>query len=150
MTSLVKFAIVGSVGLVIDFSITLLLRDVLFVNSYLATGCGFMIAAGTNYYSNSRWTFRTNTTAPGRQFALFFIISLIGLGLNIVLLYFFQRHGVPFYISKALAIVFVFTWNFTANSVITFSSFKTIIITDADSSLFIKLFIKTKALNANK
>ncbi len=138
IASLVKFAIVGATGLIIDFSITWLLRDVLFVNGYLASGCGFVIAAASNYYINSRWTFKTDSTNRGRQFVLFFIISFVGLGLNIVFLYFFQKLGVSFYISKALAIGLVFFWNFTANSVITFRPRKAIIANDVAGNLSFK------------
>jgi putative flippase GtrA len=138
MASLVKFGITGTVGLVIDFSITWLLRDILLVNGYFANGCGFVVAAASNYYINSRWTFKTDTTSRARQFALFFIISLIGLGLNTGFLYVFQELGVSFYISKALAIGFVFIWNFIANSLITFRAGKSIIINNTTISASIK------------
>lgn len=150
IASLVKFAIVGTIGLIIDFSLTWLLRDVLFVNGYFASGFGFVVAASSNYYINSKWTFRMNSNAPARQFAQFLVISIIGLGLNILLLYFFQGFNISFYISKALAIGFVFIWNFAANSLITFRSPKTIITDGSADTHSIKPSMVNNILNANR
>lgn len=150
LASLVKFAVVGTIGLIIDFSITWVLRDVLFINGYLASGLGFAVAASSNYYINSKWTFRTNSNAVARQFAQFFVISIIGLGLNILLLYFFQGFNISFYISKALAIGFVFIWNFAANSLITFRSTKAIMTDGSAGTLSIEPSIVSNILNANK
>jgi putative flippase GtrA len=121
---LFKFAVVGSTGLVIDFGITWLLRDVLLINEYVASACGFAVAATNNYYINSKWTFKENATSPLQQFISFFIISLIGLGLKLILLNVFQGLHISFYASKFLAVVFIFGFNFTANKFITFSKGK--------------------------
>ncbi len=121
LAPLFKFAVVGSIGLVIDFGITLLLRDGLLVNGYLSSTCGFAVAASSNYYINSKWTFKENaTTSSSKQFVLFFIISLIGLGLKLLLLRVFQNAAIPFYTSKILAVAVIFMWNFMANKFITF------------------------------
>jgi putative flippase GtrA len=118
--SFMQFGLVGLSGLVIDFSITLLLRDVLQINEYFASGCGFVVAAASNYYLNSRWTFKGNAPATAPRFLIFFIISLVGLILHVLLLQLFIRSQLSFYLAKALAVGCVFIWNFTANRLITF------------------------------
>ena len=120
IVSFMQFGLVGLSGLFIDFSITLLLRDVLHVNEYIASGCGFAVAAVSNYYLNSKWTFKGNAPATAPRFLIFFIISLVGLILHVLLLQLFHGPQIPFYLAKGLAVGCVFIWNFTANRLITF------------------------------
>src|SRR5258705_9711199 len=102
MFSLSKFALVGASGLVIDFSITWIFRDVLSINEYVASSCGFVMAATSNYYLNSKWTFKSKSSTGTHQFMLFFCISVVGLGLHMLLLHIFKGLQLSFYIAKWL------------------------------------------------
>lgn len=117
---MVKFALVGSIGMVVDFSFTYLMKEWLFFNAYVATGIGFSIASVSNYYINSYWTFNSSVPLLLRKFILFVGISTFGLGINISMIFIFQYLGVPFYISKLMAISFVFFWNYILNRSVTF------------------------------
>ena len=44
-----KFVIVGFSGLIVDFSITFLLKEKLKIHRYLSNSAGFTVAASTNY-----------------------------------------------------------------------------------------------------
>ncbi len=116
----IKFASVGFLGLIIDFSITYLLKEHLKIHRYIANSIGFSIAASTNYLLNRAWTFQSENPEILTEYASFFFISLIGLGLNNLLLFLFEKKF-NFYLSKLLAIVFTTFWNFLANYFITFS-----------------------------
>jgi len=150
IVSLAKFAITGTIGLAIDFFITWLLRDALFINSYFASGCGFVVAASSNYCINSKWTFKKTRDSAIRKFVLFFAISLLGLAFSLFLIRVFQSFGISFYISKALAIGFVFIWNFSANKALTFRSSMVILSNNAETKSPINpLVINANAPNAN-
>ena len=58
-----KFGIVGLSGLIVDFSITILLKEKLKIHRYISNSAGFTIAASSNYLLNRIWTFESNN--PG-------------------------------------------------------------------------------------
>jgi putative flippase GtrA len=117
---LLKFGIVGSMGMLIDFGITWLLKEKLHWNRYAANGTGFSAAVLFNFTLNRIWTFRGASGPVETQLALFVLISLIGLGLNTAIVYLGTRKKVPFYLAKLIAVFIVFIWNYTANSYLTF------------------------------
>ncbi len=117
----VKFAVVGAIGTVVDMSILVLLKEVGGLNVYLANACSFTAAVLNNYTLNSRWTFGDQDKEHGRQIVQFFIVSAIGLGLSSILLYFFHDvMDLHYLIAKAVAILIVLFWNFSANRLWTF------------------------------
>lgn len=119
---LVKFCVVGFTGMVVDFSITWLLKEKGSVNKYIANSCGFLLAATNNYFWNRYWTFHSTTPDVVPQFLSFLFISVIGLGLNNLFIYCFNdRLKWNFYLSKVMAIVLVTVWNFFMNLAFTFA-----------------------------
>jgi putative flippase GtrA len=115
-----KFIIVGFSGMVVDFSITFLLKEKLKVNRYLSNSVGFTMAASSNYLFNRFWTFQSNNPKVLLEFGTFFIISLIGLGINNLFLWLFERK-VRFYYAKFMAIMVTSVWNFSANYFLNFT-----------------------------
>lgn len=118
-----KFGAVGLSGLVIDFSVTWLCKEILKINKYVANGIGFIFGVTNNYFFNRIFTFQNQDPNIGIQFISFLLISIIGFGLNTVFLYFFQRKTIlNFYVCKLVVTVIVFLWNFGANSFYTFKN----------------------------
>lgn len=119
----VKFSVVGFSGLLIDFGVTYLLKEKLKVQKYLANAAGFCIAATTNYLLNRWWTFQSHNPQVEKEFTLFFLISLVGLGINTLILWFLvSKFHMRFYAGKFFAIVVTTAWNFFANLLITFAA----------------------------
>ena len=118
----IKFSIVGFSGLIIDFSITYILKEKLRVQKYIANSTGFILAASSNYFLNRIWTFENSAPEIFEQYTKFILFSVIGLGINNLILYYLHdRKGINFYISKLAAIVVVVIWNFSANVIFTFN-----------------------------
>ena len=116
-----KFGIVGFIGMCVDFLITWLLKEKLRINKYIANSIGFTCAVINNFFLNLKWTFHTGGPNVNIYFVKFILISVIGLGLNNMFIYLFNdRLSINFYVSKALAVVCVFVWNFTANNYFNF------------------------------
>jgi putative flippase GtrA len=121
LVSLIQFGLIGCVGLVIDFSITWALKDLLHLNAYFSNTCGFSFAVVVNFILNKIWTFKDQSDQYFKQFRSFLIISLIGLMLNTCFLFVFhEKLALNFYIGKAISTVLVFFWNFFANAFFTF------------------------------
>jgi len=116
-----KFGVVGTTGLIIDFSVTWLCKEKLKWNKFLSNSCGFSLAVVNNYLLNRVWTFSSSHTAFAPAFTKFIIVSVLGLGLNNFLLYLLHnRCRLPFYTSKGISTAVVLVWNFSANYFFTF------------------------------
>jgi putative flippase GtrA len=115
-----KFGIVGFWGMVIDFSITFLLKEKLKIHRYISSSTGFILAASSNYLFNRFWTFESNNPRVLVEYGTFIIISLIGLIINNLFLYLFEKK-VNFYVAKFFAILVTTLWNFFANYYLTFT-----------------------------
>ena len=117
----VKFGIVGFSGVIVDFSITFPCKEYLKIQKYLANAIGFTIAATTNYFLNRVWTFESTNPNIMMEFSRFFIIALIGLGINSAIVWAMSgKFKVNFYIAKLVATIVVTGWNFLINAYYTF------------------------------
>jgi putative flippase GtrA len=118
---LIKFGLVGSTGLVIDFCITWFCKEKLRLNKYVSNSLGFSFAVVNNYILNRYFTFHNSDNHVASQFLSFLIISIIGFLLNTILLYLLQKNTkINFYICKVIVTIIVIIWNFSANSLYTF------------------------------
>ena len=116
-----KFCAVGFSGMVIDFGTTWLLKEKARVNKYIANSAGFILAATSNYIWNRLWTFQSENSRIAFEYLSFIIISVIGLGINnLVVFIFSDKLKFNFYFSKLIAIGVVTIWNFIMNYLITF------------------------------
>lgn len=116
-----KFGAVGFSGTVIDFFFTWLCKEKLKFNKFVANSIGFTLAATSNYFLNRMWTFRSHNPEIGKEYSLFILISLVGLGLNNLIIYLLnEKLKMNFYLAKVFAIGVVMVWNFFANYFVTF------------------------------
>ncbi|HEY5824677.1 MAG TPA: GtrA family protein [Cyclobacteriaceae bacterium] len=113
---LIKFCIVGGCGMILDFGLTFLLKEKIKINRYISNSIGFLSAASLNYLLNRYWTFESQSPHISQEYLLFMFFALVGLGINTLFLYLFERKlGYNFYIAKFFAILVTTTWNFTTN-----------------------------------
>lgn len=115
-----KFGLVGFTGLIIDFSITYFLKERLKIHRYVSNSVGFTLAASSNYLLNRIWTFASDNPKVMSEYSSFLIVSLIGLGINNLFLFLFEKK-IKFYYAKLCAIAVTTLWNFFANYFITFN-----------------------------
>jgi len=118
---LLKFCVVGFSGMIVDFFFTWLCKEKIKWNKYISNSIGFVLAATNNYIWNRLWTFQSQGTEIVREYSSFFIISLVGLGINNAVIYLLHdRLKWNFYLAKILAIGVVTLWNFGMNYFFTF------------------------------
>lgn len=117
-----KFGVVGFSGVFVDFGITYLLREKAKIQQFVANAIGFSCAATSNYVLNRVWTYQSQNPEVLIEFGQFFFFSLIGLGLNTLILWILvSKFKQNFYLSKLFAIGIVTIWNFLVNTIYTFS-----------------------------
>ena len=140
-----KFAIVGTLGAIVDFSTFNLMKWV-FESVGLGVGwdvgyearqiqltaantISFSLAVLSNFTWNRLWTFpESRERSAGRQLVQFAVVNIIGLGINTILLlgldhYVFQKlvsDRLSYNLAKAVAIGVVLFWNFGVNRIWTY------------------------------
>jgi len=118
----VKFCLVGLSGVIVDFGITFFCKEILKIQKYISNAFGFCIAATSNYILNRIWTFQSDNPNITLEFTRFFFISLIGLGINLLIIWAMAgKLKVNFYLSKLVATIIVTLWNFLINAYYTFA-----------------------------
>ena len=127
----VKFGLVGASGAVIDFGLTALCKGIFGVPELLANAIGFTVAATSNYFLNRVWTWKSTSKEVGVEYAKFFFVSLIGLGINSLVVFLLKDISIvprffdttldwDFWVAKVIATAIVMVWNFLANNFFTF------------------------------
>lgn len=117
-----KFCVVGFSGTVIDFGLTWFCKEIVKIPKFVANAIGFVVAASSNYILNRIWTWGSTNSQVGVEYSKFFLVSLIGLGINTLILYLLHNKlKWNFYISKVFATGVVMIWNFLANNYFTFA-----------------------------
>lgn len=139
MKRFVKFAIVGTAGMLTHMTIFNILMLGLRLDPRLANAIGFSTAVVQNFILNRRWTFpESRSRAAGAQLGQFIAVSLIGLAINSAVFWAVSHLLEPFWMSAisnpdlahainnnfalAAAIGVVLFWNFTVNRLWTFRS----------------------------
>lgn len=123
IVKLIRFCVVGFSGMIVDFGTTWTLKEKVKANKYLANTTGFILAATSNYILNRIWTFKSQNEQVAIEFASFITISVVGLGINNLILFLLtDKLHWNFYVSKLCAIAVVTLWNFGLNYLVTFRS----------------------------
>lgn len=117
-----KFGVVGASGVLVDFGITYLFKEIFKIPKFISNAIGFCVAASSNYLLNRVWTFESHNPNVGFEYLRFFLVSLIGLAINTLILWLLhQKLKWNFWFSKLCAIAVVTVWNFIMNLLFTFN-----------------------------
>jgi putative flippase GtrA len=123
-----KFAIVGAVGAVVDYSILNLMVLVFGWPLLAANTLSFSCAVLSNFTWNRLWSFPESRERPIRtQLPQFALVNVLGLAINNVVLVVatgILSHYIPspfnYNLAKAIAIGIVLFWNFGVNRIWTY------------------------------
>ncbi len=85
---IIKFGVVGVLSCIIDFAVLWVLNNIFGVYYLIATFFGFMISLIFNYIASMAFVFQRKENVDRRkEFIVFMVLSLIGLGLNQLIMY---------------------------------------------------------------
>lgn len=118
---LVKFAAVGASGYVVNLAVFAVLVEVLGVHHILGAIGAFCVAVSNNFLWNRHWTFDAAGGHAGSQAWRFLTVSVVGLGINLVILALLvDVLELPEVASQAIAVAIVMPINFVGNRLWTF------------------------------
>jgi putative flippase GtrA len=130
-----KFVIVGGINTGIDFFVLYVLVKVTGVTSgielFILNAISFSVAVVNSYFMNKYWTFedKSKTEQESFKFSQFFIISIIGIGINGGILTLITGNVSPLFgLSKELWVLaaklaatgFSLIWNFVGYKIFVF------------------------------
>ena len=135
-----KFAIVGSIGFIVDTgALNLLVLGLHLVNGthrLYAKAFSFLLALLSNFVWNRFWTYRDSRSKPvSLQLLQFFVVSLVGLGINLLIFSLVSGWLIPVFqsplgivrglavgtnLAQVSAVAVVMFWNFFINRVWTY------------------------------
>ena len=113
---ILKFACVGIIGVGINTGALYIFSRWLDLPLVAASAIAVELAVISNYLLNARWTFATNVASFGR-FAKFNLASLLGLGLNVMVVWLLVRLGIYFLAANLFGITAGFTSNYALSSI---------------------------------
>lgn len=133
-TRFFRFAIVGSIGAVVDFAVFNLLSQLLPIHAVIASMFSFTAAVSSNFMWNRYWTYPDSRSKHiSQQIVQFFVVNLIGLAIRTPLFALSERVLVNLFnkslpagffvtpvfvghnVALAISILVVMLWNFFAN-----------------------------------
>ncbi len=128
----IKFATVGTIGMVIDLTILNVLHGVIGIPLLIANAFSFSSAVTNNFFLNRHWSFpESQDRAVHTQLVQFATVSVTGLAINEIILWQLTRllhpiFGFPwdYNLAKMGAIFIVLFWNFGINRIWTYKGIK--------------------------
>lgn len=138
----VKYCFVGALGTFIDLASLYIFVEYVKIPVIPASVLSFLLAVVNNFVLNKTWTFKSKSRNYRKLFIKFLIVSTVGLGLTVALMYAFVNGlGIWYMLAKAMTSLIVLTWNFLGNKLWTFNSISKGIFSQRDSSLELSVVI---------
>lgn len=116
---IMKFGVVGVIAFVIDYGLLVFLTEVFGVPYLISATVSFTVSVVFNYAASMRYVFaHKEGMSRRREFVVFVVLSLIGLGINNVCLWAgTDVLGVDYRISKIVVTAIVMVWNFVTRKI---------------------------------
>ena len=114
-----KFGIVGVLSTVIDFGLLYIFNSVLGVHYLVAAALSFFISLIFNYICSMKYVFvGRKDVSKVYEFIAFLIPSVMGLGLNELILWFLcEKFQMNVMLAKVFATAVVMVWNFVTRKI---------------------------------
>lgn len=85
---IIRFGIIGGLAFLIDYALLYICTDIVGIHYLISSIISFTVSVIFNYILSIKWVFEVDErTDPKRNFLLFIIFSVIGLGINEVIMY---------------------------------------------------------------
>ena len=109
-----KFLFVGGLAFVIDYAVLIVCKEVFGLTVLLSAAIAFTVSVVFNYILSIKWVFDINKeNSSTRNFTLFIIFSVIGLGLTELIMWFgVDVLLISYLIVKIIATAIVMVFNF--------------------------------------
>ncbi len=118
LEQILKFGVVGVVAFLIDYSLLYVLTEFMSIHYMISSIISFIISLIFNYIASIYWVFDVKQKQTFKEIIIFTILSVIGLGINQLVMYLMTDVGNIYYMfSKLVATAVVMVWNFVTRKI---------------------------------
>ena len=118
INQLLRFGIVGFIAFLIDYGILYFLTDIVGINYLVSSAISFSVSVIFNYIASITFVFDTGHKQTYKDVILFLVLSLIGLGINQLLMYVgVDKIHINYLIVKIGATAVVMIFNFITRKI---------------------------------
>ena len=118
LMQIIRFGIVGGTSFLIDYGIFTILSQLLHIHYLIASILSFSISVIYNYILSIKWVFDVTKKQTSKEFIVFVILSVIGLGINSLIMYIsVDLMHIHEMISKIIATAIVMVYNFITRKI---------------------------------
>lgn len=120
IAQIMKFGVVGILATLLDYVVMIVLTEVFGVPPVASSTISFSISVVFNYLASMRYVFsHREGMSRRREFIIFLVLSIIGLGINAALMWAgTELAGIDYRIVKLFATAVVMVWNFVSRKVL--------------------------------
>lgn len=118
INQILKFGIVGVIATIIDFIVLYLLTEFLHVHYLISSIISFTVSVIFNYILSIKWVFEANHKQTKKDFIIFVVLSIIGLGINSLIMYLMvDKFNIHYMFTKVFATGVVMVYNFITRKI---------------------------------
>ena len=116
---ILKFGVVGGIAFVIDYVTLIICKEIFNINVLLSAAIAFTVSVIFNYILSIKWVFQVNKEKDSRKnFIIFIVFSIIGLGLTELIMWFgTDVIKINYLIVKIIATGIVMIFNFITRKI---------------------------------
>ncbi len=114
LIQILRFGVVGGLAFVIDYAVLIICKEVFNINVLLSAAIAFTVSVVVNYILSIAWVFDVDKNKDKRKnFILFIVFSVIGLGLTELIMWIgTDLMHINYLIVKIVATAIVMVFNF--------------------------------------
>lgn len=119
INQILKFGVVGGIAFIIDYMILIICKELFSLSVLLSAAIAFTISVIFNYILSIKWVFDVNKEKSSQKnFIIFIIFSIIGLGLTELIMWFgTDIIKINYLIVKIVATFIVMIFNFITRKI---------------------------------
>lgn len=116
---IMKFGVVGFLCFFIDYFVLFAATEILGINYLISSGISFSVSVIINYILSTKFVFQTKQdTNKMKEFIIFVILSLVGLGINQIIMWFtVEKVSIYYMLGKIIATAIVMVYNFITRKI---------------------------------
>lgn len=118
LNQILKFGLVGGTAFVIDYVLLYFCTEFLHIHYLISSIISFTVSVIFNYILSIKWVFDVKKKQDVKDFVIFIILSVIGLGINSLIMYVMvEKFGVYYMFSKIVSTAVVMVYNFITRKI---------------------------------